>query len=314
MNIYLISSESRVLMDEKIMDIIGESKNKIIYNAEETAVIDILNEASYVAMFDEMKYLIVKNANFFGSKKLKEEEEQALINYLKNPYPFTTLIFTTYEEVDGRKKITKRMKELDHFIHITLPKGFELQEKVNNLLIKKKYKIEKESISYIINSCLGNYDLIVNEIEKLDLYYEKPSKIDFKTVKEIVSKTMSENQFKFVEAVIAKDLKKAKRLYEEFNILKMDPFSLIHLLAREYRFLIEMKNMEKKRYSKLEIEKTLKIQDWQFEKLKKEASNYHEDDLKDCLIRLEKLDYEIKSGKLDKQLSIDLFLLDLYDF
>ena len=28
----------------------------------------------------------------------------------------------------------------------------------------------------------------------------------------------------------------------------------------------------------------------------------------------EKLDYEIKSGKLDKQLSIDLFLLDLYDF
>ncbi len=314
MNIYLISSESRILIEEEIEKIIGPSKNKVVYNAIETSIEDILNEASYVAMFDEMKYIVVKNATFFGSTKLKEEEEKLLINYLKNPYPFTTLIFTSYEVVDGRKKITKEIKENHHLIQINTPKGLELYQKVNELFSKKKYKAEKDIINYIINSCLGNFDLIVKEMEKIDLYYENSSKMDLKIVKEIVSKTMSENQFKFVDAVIAKDLKKAKQIYNELLTLKIEPLSLINLLAREYRYLLEMKYLEKKGSSKVEITKNLKIQDWQLEKLTKEANQYHEDDLKDYLIRLEKLDYQIKSGSMDKQISIDLFLLDLYEY
>ena len=45
----------------------GEGRNN------EFSLEDILEEASYVSMFGEMKYCIVKNANFFGSSKLKEK-------------------------------------------------------------------------------------------------------------------------------------------------------------------------------------------------------------------------------------------------
>lgn len=314
MNVYLIESPSRVLLEKEISQIVGESQNKIIYNAEENSIEDILNEASYASMFEEMKFLIVKNSNFFGSSKLKESEEEMLLNYLEQPYPLCTIIFTTYETIDARKKLTKKVKEKYYIKSIAMPKGLELYNEAASLLVEKKFLAEKEVINYIMNACLNNYDLIYNEINKLDLYYEKPTKIKIEVVKNIISKTITDNNFKFLDAVVEKDLKKALQLLEELMTLKIEPLSLINLLAREYRNMLEVKNFEKKKYSIKEMKELLHLQDWQLEKVRRNAGNYHEDDLKDYLINLEKLDYKIKSGQIDKVVGLKLFLLDLYEY
>jgi len=314
MNIYLIETSSRVLLEEQEAKLLHGSNNKIIYNALETTIEDILSEASYVSMFEDMKYLIVKNANFFGPQKLKEADEERFLKYLEQPYPLCTIIFETYETVDNRKKITKMLKEKYQYISIPMPKGLELYNKVANLLIEKKYLAEKDTINYIINACLGNYDLIFNEINKIDLYYEKPTKIKLETIKNIISKTMTDNNFKFLDAVMDLDLKKAFVILEDLITLKVEPLSLINLLAREYRNMLLLKSFQKQKYSPNEIKKELHLQDWQYEKTYQKSQNYHEDDLKDYLIRLEKLDYQIKSGQIEKLVGLKLFLIDLYEY
>lgn len=312
--VYLIETTSRVLLEKQIDKILGSSENKIIYNAELYTIDDILEEASYVSMFGEMKYLIVKNANFFGKNKLKEEEEKKLLTYLENPYPLCTLIFTTYEPTDSRKKITKTIKEKFEYLNIPTLKGLELYNQVASLLVEKKYLAEKDTINYMINACLGNYDLIYNEINKIDLFYQTPTKIKLENVKNIISKTIVDNNFKFVDAVIERDLKKAIQYLEDLSILKIEPLSLINLLAREYRNMLVIKTLEEERYSKKEIAKELQLQDWQIDKTSKNSMNYHKDDLKDYLVRLEKLDFQIKSGLIDKLVGLKLFLLDLYEY
>lgn len=314
MNIYLIESPSRVLLEQEVDKVLGASKNRIIYNALDNTIENILSEASYVSMFEEMKYLVVKNANFFGTQKLKEEEEAQLLKYFEQPYPLCTIIFTTYEAVDQRKKITKMVKEQYHYNKIIPPKGLELYNSVANMLIEKKYLAEKDTINYIINACLNNYDLICCEIAKIDLFYEKPTKIKLETIRNIVSKTLTDNNFKFVDAVMDKDLKKAFGLLEELMTLKIEPLSLINLLAREYRNMYEIKQMIKQKQNRTEIKEKLHLQDWQLDKTQKNAMNYHEDDLKDYLIRLEKLDYQIKSGQIDKLVGLKMFLIDLYEY
>lgn len=312
--VYLIETTSRVLLEKQIDKILGSSENKIIYNAELYTIDDILEEASYVSMFGEMKYLIVKNAIFFGKNKLKEEEEKKLLTYLENPYPLCTLIFTTYEPTDSRKKITKTIKEKFEYLNIPTLKGLELYNQVVSLLVEKKYLAEKDTINYMINACLGNYDLIYNEINKIDLFYQTPTKIKLENVKNIISKTIVDNNFKFVDAVIERDLKKAIQYLEDLTILKIEPLSLINLLAREYRNMLVIKTLEEERYSKKEIAKELQLQDWQIDKTSKNSMNYHKDDLKDYLVRLEKLDFQIKSGLIDKLVGLKLFLLDLYEY
>lgn len=314
MNLYLIESTSRVLMEQEIESFLNGATNKIIMDASESSIDDLLSEASYVSMFGEMKYLIVKNADFFGSKKLSEEEEEKLLHYFEEPYPLCTVLFTTYHSVDQRRKVTKVLKEKYYYKCLVPPKGLELYNAVVNLLVQKKYYAEKEVIQYIIMACLSHYDLIFNEIEKIDLYFGKPTKLKLEDVKQIVSKTITDNNFKFLDAVLSKDLKKSLRLLEELTILKVEPLSLINLLAREYRNMLEVKYMSKQNYGLKDIKSTLQLQDWQLEKTKKSSLEYHEDDLKDYLIRLEKLDYQIKSGKIDKLVGLKLFLIDLYEY
>ena len=115
-------------------------------------------------------------------------------------------------------------------------------------------------------------------------------------------------------SVMNKDLKKAIQYLEDLTTLKVEPLSLINLLAREYRNMLILKTLEEEKYMRKDIAKELGLQDWQYDKTSKNASNYHKDDLKDYLVHLEKLDYQIKSGKIDKLVGLKIFLLDLYEY
>lgn len=312
MNI-LIVSDSKVLMDEELKKIIKDSSNKITYNYNEVDLKTILEEAGYVSMFQDMKYVIVKNANFFSKEKITDSNCEALINYLNSPNPYTTLIFTTYEEVDKRKKIYKKYQELGKIVELKAPSNYELFKVVKSLVMQKGYLIDDEEVRFIINACLGNYDLIYNEIEKLTLLFKENSKISLATLKELISTNVKDNQFKFIDAVINKNISLAFSLLNDLKSLKVEPLQLINLLAREYRLMI-MTNLLSKKANFNQIMQELKLADWQLQKIIKNNSLYHLDDLKDNLLDLAKLDYEIKAGLKDKWLSFESFLIKIFEY
>ena len=59
------------------------------------------------------------------------------------------------------------------------------------------------------------------------------------------------------------------------------------------------------------ISKHLGLQDWQVEKSLRASSSYYVNDLAVYLKQLAELDYEIKSGKIDRFLALKTFLLTL---
>ncbi len=85
MKVYLINGESYLLINEKVNEIVKENKNISIFDSSVNSIEEAIIEAGYFSMFDEEKFIIVKNANFFGSKKLKDSENELLINYLDHP-------------------------------------------------------------------------------------------------------------------------------------------------------------------------------------------------------------------------------------
>ena len=310
---FLIVSDSKFLLDDEIKKIVKDSSNKIVYNYNDVDLKSILEEAGYISMFQDMKYVIVKNANFFGKEKLTDNNSQLLINYLNNPNPYTTLIFTTYEAVDKRKNIFKKFQDLGKIMEIKAPINLELFKTVKGLVMKKGYLIDDDGVRYIINACLGNYDLIYNEVDKLSLLYKENSKISLNTLKELISLNVRDNQFKFVDAVIGKNILLTFSLIKDFKSLKLEPLQLINLLAREYRLMIIERILEKKCNQK-QIMQELKLADWQLQKIIKNNEMYHIDDLKDYLLSLTKLDYEIKAGIKDKWLGFESFLINVFEY
>ena len=86
-----------------------------------------------------------------------------------------------------------------------------------------------------------------------------------------------------------------------------------HFLTFSYRLLYCYKLFEEKKYSPREMANELKLQDWQVNKLRKEANLYHKDDLKTILVDIFKLDLNIKSGRVDKVVSFYAFLIQVLE-
>ena len=92
-------------------------------NNAEVKIKEIIDEASYFGLGIDYKWLVVTNADFFGTGKITDGDNELLNKYLENPNERTNIIFTTLNGIDLRKKIVKSIKPntayiTDFFINI----------------------------------------------------------------------------------------------------------------------------------------------------------------------------------------------------
>ena len=311
MKIVLINGESILLINEAVSNIVKENKNVTSFDMNGCEIEDILLEAGYFSMFEEEKIIIVRNANFFGSGKLSEKDLNTLLKYLENPNDLTSIIFICNEKIDARKKITKLMKEKYEIITIPNLRYYEIENRIEKYFLKENYKIDKDTVKYIVASSLNNYDLAMSECEKIILYYNEPSYIKRKDVENIVSKSINANNFLFVDALIEGDLEKSLNLLSDIKTMKIEPTILISLIARDIRIMLNVKKLLEQNKREYEILSELNLMDWQLEKYLKKAFPYKIKELEEWLVKLTNIDLKIKSGKLDKYYALELLILDI---
>ena len=311
MKIVLINGESILLINEAVSSIIKDNKNVTSFDMNGCGIEDILLEAGYFSMFEEEKFIIVRNANFFGSSKLNEKDISSLLKYLENPNNLTNIIFICSEKIDARKKITKLMKEKYEIITIPNLKYYEIENRIEKYFLKASYKIDKDTVKYIVASSLNNYDLAMSECEKIILYYNNPCYIKKEDVANIVSKSINANNFLFVDALIEGDLEKSLNLLNDLKTMKVEPTILISLIARDIRIMLNVKKLLEQNKREYEILSELNLMDWQLEKYLKKAFPYKIKELEEWLVKLTNIDLKIKSGKLDKYYALELLILEI---
>lgn len=315
-NIYLISSSSIHLLDDKIKDIV-ENNSYTTFDLNSLSIDDILEEAAYFSLFDDKKYLIIKNANIFSASKSTTKEESStkkydkLIKYLEDPNPNTILIFTLNNKVDSKKKIVKIIKEQYEYIEINDLKPKEIFNKVINILNNEKYKIDSNTLYYIINNSLNNYDLVINEIEKIKLYYGKPCEIKYEDVINIVSRVLEDNEYKFVDAVMDKDLKNSYKICDDLMLESIPPQKLVTKIYYQVRNVLLVKEMMNK-CSEKEIMSKLGIgYDFQLEKLLNYTYKFSKEELESYIKMIGDFDYKVKNGKIGNLLALQLIIMKI---
>jgi DNA polymerase-3 subunit delta len=313
-SVYLICSDSIRLLDDKIKEIVGENPYDT-FDLNNCSLEDIIEEANYFSLFDDKKYIVVKNSIIFTSPKKKDEEDDSvskkdeiLLRYLESPNYNTILIFTLNGKANGTKKIVKTIKDRYNYIEIGNLKVRDLYDKVDTLLKSKGYKADKNAIYYIINNSLNNYDLAYNEVEKIDLYYKRGRSLTIDDVTNIVSRVMEDNNFKFIDAVMSRNVKEIFKIYDDLMLQKVEPLMLLAMIAKELRNSLLVKLMDG---NKNEMMKTLGVKyEFQLEKWLNYSYTFTDVFLENKLIELADLNYKIKSGKVSSKLGLQLFLLD----
>lgn len=311
MKIYLISGESYLLINEQINNIIKDSKNITIFDLSVNTIEEAVLEAGYFSMFDEKKYIIIKNANFFGTEKIKEKDNELLLNYFESPNVNSVLIFVCNTKLDTRKKITKVIKEKYSIINVPNLKYYEIENKVIEICKKKGFAIESETAKYIVACSLNNYDIAITELNKVFLYYNEPCHILKEDVNHIISKPMNTNNFLFVDAIVENDLERSLELFNDLKIMKVEPTILLSLIARDFRIMLQVKTMLEEGKREYTIMNEIGLLDWQLEKYLNKVFPYKLKELESILIKLANIDLEIKTGKKEKYMALELFILDI---
>jgi DNA polymerase-3 subunit delta len=284
---------------------------------------EVLEEAAYFSLFDDKKYMVVKNADIFGASKRKSKDESSeeetvskkdekLLKYLEAPNSNTVLIFTINGKADSKKKICKIIKDRYKFIQIEDLKPKEIYSRIEKSLKDSGYKLDNSNTGYyIVNNALNNYDLAINEVEKIKLYYGKGCTVKYEDVVNIVSKNIEDNNFKFIDTVISKDIKEAFKMYDDLMIQRVEPIMLMSMLAKEVRNMLLVKKMMKSK-SKKDMMEVLGLKyDFQIDKLISNCYSFKENQLEGYLVLLSDLDYKIKRGKISNKLALEMFIMDI---
>ena len=304
--LYLLYGTKTFLIDEEVKRIakdfeeINISKYDLNYD-DLNAVID---DALTVSLFSDKKLIIVDNANVFTGSTSKDAE--IIEKYLNEPNDLTTLIFTiNNEKIDQRKKITKLMKKngtIKDFNDDLNPINFVKQKLVG-------YDINISAINLLIDR-VGN-DLLVldNEINKIKLYKDSDKKINDNDILNLTVKTSYEDIFKLIDYIISNNKDNALEILTEMIKNGEEPIKIIIILAGQIRLMYQSKVLLKKGLSEKRIANTLTVHPYRVKLALQKGKRYTENVLLNYLSELADIDYGIKSGHLNKDLALEMFIL-----
>lgn len=311
---YLLYGVERYLIEQKIKQIQKENNIDTIninkYNLEITSLEEIIEDAETISLFQDKKIIIVDNAYIFSSinKKLPTQNIDLLIKYMDNSNPNTILIFTLLKEkIDTRKKITTLLKKVGHieeFNNVT-----NISKIITNLFYP--YKINQKEIDILIERVGNNLNLISNEIDKIKLYKDTDLNITIDDIVNLTHKNIDLDIFKLIDNILSLKKRDALDCLEEMIKCGEEPIAIIILLANQIRIMYQAKVLIKKGYSEHEISNILEIHDYRVKKALEKSRNYTESKLLQKLEELSDLDFDIKSGKIDKNIGLELFILNI---
>ncbi len=296
------------LINEYLEKIKGERQieNIIKYNLEETTLMDIIEDALYIDLFNNDKMIIVYNSYFLNDLSM---DTTILEDYFNHKNEKTLLFFISdKEKLDERKKIVKLFKKENKIKQFNKLEEKTLEEKIKEKLKSQNFEIDFLALKELINRCKNNYQDILNEINKLILYKDNEKNITIEDVKKVVSKPLEDNIFKLLGAITENNKKQIFDIYEDILNTGEDPIKILVMIANEFRLIYEVKIMNN--LNEQELSNIMKIHPYRIKKAKEKTYSYTKEKLEIILNKLSDLDYNIKSGNVDKYAGLELFLIE----
>ena len=288
MNTYLIYGNDYGLIKREIDKITNGIIDVVKYDLSASNVSEVIEEASCMSLFGDKKAVIGENALFLtGTNTSVNHDIDYLTSYVNAESHDNIVILTVVQDkLDERKKIVKLLKKNVTVIHKETIDEKDLPKFVIKEFLNNGYKIDYKTASYFVDYVGKNVDILLSEINKMIIYKDTDKEIFIEDILNISSKG-----------------------FNDLMILKEEPIKIIALLASQFTLVYQSKLLSKEGFMSKDIASTLKVHPYRV-KLALET-NYPDFELKDILKKLHNLDYEIKTGKVDKIVGLENFLLHL---
>lgn len=318
--IYLLYGTNAFLLKETRKKIIDaalneeeQSFNLSTYDLEEVPVEQGVEDAETLPFFGERRVVVLNNAVFLTSEKSKEKvvhNVEKLQQYIEEPSSFTVMVIVVpYSKLDERKKISKLLKKSAECIEMNELGEEDIRTWIDNELKTSSVTMTEGAKQLFLQLTGLNLTVVLNELQKLVLYTGEGQTITEEVVSLLVARSLEQNVFSLVDAVVKQDSMKAMHLYRDLLQNNEEPIKILSLLATQFRLIYHSKLLGNQGYGQQQIAQSLKVHPFRIKLALQQSKLFSEDQLQAIMKELAEADYEMKMGKMDKSLILELFFL-----
>lgn len=280
--------------------------NIIKLDYTDLSIMDVINEACFVDLFNERKLIIVSNFSF---KKMKEKDEEEFMRYIENMNDNVIIFKCIDESLDNRKKLIKLINEKCKVINCEKLDYKSLNTYITNMFKEKGYNINNNQIYKIMTLCEYNTDLTINEVTKLMLYKGNDTQITNADIDAVISRSYEKEMYNFIDNVMRRSLSKS---FDSYNLLKgsVDEIVILDSLAKEIRQVYQIKELTGKMNDGGIMSVTGIRSSFSLQKKKEYINLFTVDELLNGLYLLSNADIDVKINGIDKSKVLESFLIN----
>lgn len=288
-----------------------------VLSEDELTVDNIVEACETFPFMSAKKVVVAKDFSGLNKSYVKgygEKEKEKLLEYIKNPNENTILIFIR-DEIDLKNPLCKLIESKG---------GLYDFHQLDNLSLKgfiaKRFKaqdvgITPEQIKNIIEFSGYNHKETEYNIWNLDNDIKKiialcnGEKVKDEDIYMGVQGDLDTFVFNFIDGITTGKKDKAFSLLENILKTKGEPYSIIGLLVNQFELMLQIKEFREDSFSKGEIQKKLKINEFRLKKILQTVDFFSVKKLKELLVYLYEIDRNVKSGLIESSLALELFLI-----
>ncbi len=317
---YLVLGTEKFLQDQVRTEILKKIKidgeddlNFLSFDMENSSIDEVIAEAETLPFFGDQRLVFVENPYFLTGEKGTngiDQNTDLLVNYLKEPLETTVLvIFAPYEKLDERKKVTKQLKKTAITIDVKQLDEKAVRQYLLNTLENSEIKMDRQVIDLFLRLTDLDLSKMMRELQKILLYGQEQEVITVKEIEQLVPKTLEHNLFDMTQYILSGRTEQALRLFQDLVTQGEETIKINAILLSQIRLFLQTKFLVKIGYQQANIAETLKIHPYRVKLAMQEVRKFDEQTLRRLFDELVEMDYEIKSGKIEKELSFQLFVL-----
>jgi DNA polymerase-3 subunit delta len=204
-----------------------------------------IDAANQMPMMSARRIVVVRDFD-----KIKEDEQDLVLAYLKHPSPTTTMAFQATSP-DKRRKLTTALMKACSVVTFDLLDEARARRWADDYLKRRGCSIEPSALGLLIGLIGTALTRLSNELDKLATYAEGGA-IDTSAVSELVPRAREHTGWELWDAINAGDQKRAVKLMEHM-LDDGDPLPILGSLAGLYRRLLIGKELAERGASSQDI-------------------------------------------------------------
>ena len=279
-----------------------DTMNYAYYEGKGINAKEVIDLAETLPFFAERRLIILENSGFF------KNASPELSDYIKELPETTSMIFVE-SEIDKRGKLYKAAKDKGRVVELGRQDESTLLQWIAGSVRRENKQVTEQVIRFFLTKVGTDMENIQRELEKLFCYTLDKSEITAQDVEEICTTQITNQIFDMVNAVAEKQQRKALDYYYDLVALKEPPMRILFLLTRQFRLLLEVKDMDKRGYPRKEIASKVGLHPFVVGKYQEQARAFSSKALREIIEDSVDMEEAVKTGRLSDMLGVELFIM-----